>query len=533
MPFQPDRITREHILQAISELKKDPTNERKSTGYDLLFEGEIYPPKAILRKAHAIATDEYLWKRGGGAPTNNFLIERGFQIEAKNNRPDPFPGLIKDYKELVRKQGMHDELYKWELIQTYKGTPNLDAEDLLAELKKINFSNLIYGPGIGVVYHLAKERGDAYRRCLHALFDESVELQVRMERFTSTVYQLYREIEPDLKRQPHHDERTIATLLTYHNPYKYAFYKDSFYRTLCKVIGEKPAEPGKKYVDYLAIVDRFIEDYIQDDQELIDLVNQHKSAKSFDDPNFKILAQDILYRMLEINGRTFTTLIEEIATTLDDDLEKPRFSLMAHTQGNHKNRDWVWIADEARLMNTTTAHYELEVVANKRDKIRVCLHFEEEENNFRFEREIGRTLPDGLQWFSWFDARSLRFKNEIDFYGEQTVVEVIAALKKIDNSIGGQVRKIITKINKETMLQEAKQMQPLNQILYGPPGTGKTYHTVNKALQLSGIDISEMSRADMKLAFDELVKEKRIVFTSFHQSLGYEDFIEGLKPIMG
>jgi hypothetical protein len=422
MPFQPNQITRKNILQAIGELEKKPNSGRKSTGYDLFFEAKTYPPKEVLRRAHELATGEYLWKRSGGPQTNDFLINHGFEIRAKNNKPDPFPSLVEYYKKLVRKQGLHDELYKWELIEAFRVRPNLEAEDLLSELKKINFSNLIYGPGIGVIYHLARERSEPYRQCLHRLFDESVELQIRIERFTSTAYQLYREIESDPKRQSHHDERTIATLLTYHDPYRYAFYKDSFYRTLCKVIGEKPADPGKKYVDYLAIVDRFIEDYIQDDQELIDLVNQHKSVKSFDDPNFKLLAQDMLYRMLEINGRTFTTLIEEIGNTLNDDLETPGFFLMAHTQGNQKNRDWVWVTDEGRQMNTITAHYELEVVANKRDKIRICLHFEEEDNNARFERAIGKALPDGLQWFNWFDARSLRLKQEIDFYGEQTVI---------------------------------------------------------------------------------------------------------------
>ena len=72
---------------------------------------------------------------------------------------------------------------------------------------------------------------------------------------------------------------------------------------------------------------------------------------------------------------------------------------------------------------------------------------------------------------------------------------------------------------------------PLNQILYGPPGTGKTYHTINKALKAIGDPIANNpDRNAVKKRFDELVNEGRIVFTTFHQSLSYEDFIEGLKP---
>lgn len=70
----------------------------------------------------------------------------------------------------------------------------------------------------------------------------------------------------------------------------------------------------------------------------------------------------------------------------------------------------------------------------------------------------------------------------------------------------------------------------LNTILYGPPGTGKTYNTINKAIELIDGSVTSLSREQIKRRFDELVKEERIVFTTFHQSLSYEDFIEGLKP---
>lgn len=68
-----------------------------------------------------------------------------------------------------------------------------------------------------------------------------------------------------------------------------------------------------------------------------------------------------------------------------------------------------------------------------------------------------------------------------------------------------------------------------NIILYGPPGTGKTYSTIRRALKICGFgDIH--SDIDAKIKFDELRESRQIDFVTFHQSYGYEDFVESLKP---
>ncbi|QOR01402.1 McrB family protein [Campylobacter sp. 2014D-0216] len=89
--------------------------------------------------------------------------------------------------------------------------------------------------------------------------------------------------------------------------------------------------------------------------------------------------------------------------------------------------------------------------------------------------------------------------------------------------------------NKETNKGLNVENPPLNQILYGPPGTGKTYQTIDKALEIISkeekIQIpSKDDRTNRKKLFDEYVKKGQIVFTTFHQSYGYEEFVEGIKP---
>ena len=68
---------------------------------------------------------------------------------------------------------------------------------------------------------------------------------------------------------------------------------------------------------------------------------------------------------------------------------------------------------------------------------------------------------------------------------------------------------------------------PLNQILYGPPGTGKTYSVVSKALE-----IIEGNASNDKSKFKSYVENGQIKFVTFHQSYGYEEFIEGIKPVL-
>jgi hypothetical protein len=120
---------------------------------------------------------------------------------------------------------------------------------------------------------------------------------------------------------------------------------------------------------------------------------------------------------------------------------------------------------------------------------------------------IGRyVIEDGKERYSW------KMRNELR-----------EALESMD------LREII--INKKEALTIEYDK---NLILYGPPGTGKTYKSAIYAVAIcDGKTIDELKDYDEVMKRYEVLKsEGRIEFTTFHQSYGYEEFIEGIMPIV-
>ena len=135
-------------------------------------------------------------------------------------------------------------------------------------------------------------------------------------------------------------------------------------------------------------------------------------------------------------------------------------------------------------------------------------------------RDKALELLDKYSLKSQFEISEKQFNKALD-----KVLEIKDKLKMVTQEK--------TDIIEAFSSQKSDMKLPLNQILYGPPGTGKTYNTINKAISIANPEFDlEQKRKIIKNEYERLEKNGQIAFCTFHQSMSYEDFIEGIKPIL-
>ena len=121
-------------------------------------------------------------------------------------------------------------------------------------------------------------------------------------------------------------------------------------------------------------------------------------------------------------------------------------------------------------------------------------------------------------------------KEELKIAYEKELNKILETLEKLNSE---KINSMVDEKEENSIHIKKDFNFPLNTILYGPPGTGKTYNSV-----FYSVGIIEKNESIFKLKNDDKVfkkfkeyKDKNLIkFITFHQSYGYEDFIEGIRP---
>lgn len=186
------------------------------------------------------------------------------------------------------------------------------------------------------------------------------------------------------------------------------------------------------------------------------------------------------------------------------------------------------INDYAKLANyIVIVIFNTEIDNNSTYTIVQTAHLDQFDNNikqqksgFCFENTSGKSY-----FFSMTDENKTKNLNDIKQF-----------LRNLDNLDNGEEEKNMSENEQIITYNHEKCLSSVNTILYGPPGTGKTYNSVKYAVDTIYEKFSQdgiKTYADYINKFNELKAASQIAFTTFHQSYGYEEFIEGIKPVLG
>jgi len=622
----PSNILKIHIEKAIEEIDKQGfTKQRDSSKYNLTYNNKSYPPKVVISIANKYANGTELAASSfsGGPEVNSYLENQGFTISEKD---DPIILLIEEYKKRISITRLEDEKYKWEVAKKYNHRPDTNAQDFHNEIKNIKFGNLVYQMGTAVLGHLATDRPEELRELFKQLFDESIDLNIRVKEFNEKTLSIYRSLGEKL--QHHQDERSIATYLTFYDSTKYTYYKNSYYKKYCALLNKEVAKKHQKYIHYLALIDELITKYIVHDAELIELV---KSCipEYYDGTNHNILAQDILYQMLEQNEdeekeeilnykelyiewmteqsnndnsnkiTSYVKAIEILSNQLqyiifESDDQKKLGLLYTDLLKEQKKEDGKYYHEDApsygkngfysasiksysKFLETLNDMDVFEKIKNKFDKTdleiyvkylkkilvelkiacndkrvvfsvgsdrlnftigqRYCFNLYVSENKGRYGIISKIKLFEDSEPFNGSSPKPYYnyFKTFTPTDDEWNSI-MVAIRSELDRTTQSGYKKYNNTKFEQYICEDktpiGKEMSTLNTILYGPPGTGKTYSTINKALEILDAEFYKFNQDNRTVLTSEFQKYKdngQVDFVTFHQSYGYEEFIEGIK----
>jgi len=481
--------------------------------------------------------------------------------------------LINNFTEHLKKYGLsgdstQQEIYKWEIISKYHDKLDADSSDFAKNISEMNFQNLWYASNQrNAMLNFAKYEPEAYRSLHKLLYDESQPLQMRVTAFTEGCDKLWdekiKQYFPNQDTSSCCDERFISCFLAVKYPEKYTFYKNDVYQNLCELFGIESRKAGQKLVHFYDLLNEKVIPLVQSNVELCEMVDsevsQHNCLKSL-----PLTAQTVIWNAMHEGvfkkKQIWLFFPGYVQENFDDMVENNYISVYEWGEigslDNKELRDQKGIRtalkEKVEDYKTKEPGHSVKMLYDMKYNMKVGDHVISRNKDFNQIVAIGEVI--GGYFFNqdhpvnnhcvevkWnkcelditdilkesHDSTSVapRLQNVTKKDWAQKVIAALAETNDMEMSID-RTNNDSVKMEEIEILRQKKQI-----ILQGAPGTGKTYKTAAIAVGMCTPTFSDFE--DHKKVMEEyerLQNEGQIAFCTFHQSMDYEDFIEGLKP---
>lgn len=528
MTFTPDKITKQHILDAVKKIENENIALEPSTKFDVIINGKPYPPKEIMRYAHELMNGEHIWLLSGGEPTNKYLISFGFEIKRKSdsstqtvtgnmwklgcNWGKGAPSFYKFIKQENIVIGEDNQKYKvGDLILVCEGhtvnaiarvnetpisvTTNDELENPFDELKidyedKINYADAEW-------YEL----------------DEDEELYYKLQQGIVHVNPNHEVYKQALQLW---NERNVNYWIFQGNPNAFDF--ETAIRN--NLLEEWTVSAHKDKIKISDKVILWISGKNSGCYALAEITSDPQiSSNSKDSHLWKTEDTNPLKAGIKITHNLIDNpiLLEEIK--------------------RNKELDDLKVGNQGTNFTASKKEYKtiLQLAINKNIPIKAKVIFAYLVKSLS-HRKIEQTIFNIESPARGGGFVSMKMLRDFEIIDEK---KGILLRIPIDTEISNANGKYLDALNllkkyypELSTNNQAKEMSTAkNIILYGPPGTGKTYNSIDKAVEIAAPEgFTPGKHAENKTIFDELRKTGQIEFVTFHQNYSYEDFMVGLKP---
>ena len=435
---------------------------------------------------------------------------------------DPIRRVVSQYKESFA-AWFPEEAYKWRAVQCFQEHWNPERSDFAEMLRESlaqagNLMDTNYSFPRKMILFFAEKEPETVRSMFQRLLDPQADVVEQIQSFQKSADALLSRYQSKESMKQHYQgDRTICTYLFFARPDRYFLYQYGKFKDFLEETGlNDTCKKGdtQNILTYQEVANRVLS-CVKQDSELLNMFQIKRAElgrEYYPDAEHHLLADDIIYFGSQLHKSNYWPSLAEYDPEISTEqwLELLADRTICTVENLNILKVIQKMGGEATCKQlslyagNTASHYNSSMVQLAR---RV-----QEKTNC----PVIHDQPNSKWWPILFVGRSA-LEGQTGIYSWKLRDELADALE------------IIKKKEVNNPMTFAK-----NTILYGPPGTGKTYQTINYAVAIiEGKSLEEVqaeNHEEVLKRYRKYRQDGRIEFTTFHQSFGYEDFIEGIRP---